>query len=273
MDRNYFQTLNAVMRRGRGFTAAAVNLPEAIVNQSFAEKFWPGEDPLGKRLRIANGPSGGAWLDIVGVAPELPQNLLRPLGRQPLVYLPFDVEPQASAFVMARTAVPPATLVQSFRRAVQTLDENLPAQNVYSLEERISSSRLNVAAFGKLFSLFAAIALVLASVGLYAVVAHAVSRRTQEIGIRMAMGGASGDIVTLVLKQGLGPVAGGLIVGVPLALAVTRILSRGLVGVSPTDPAAYAGAALVLGLAAVIGCALPAIRAIRIDPLAALRHD
>jgi putative ABC transport system permease protein len=271
VDPNYFATLGAGLRRGAGFTARGA--AQAIVNQSLAEKFWPGEDPLGKRLRIAAHGAPGPWLDIVAVAPDVPQDLLHPLERHPLIYLSFDAQPQPSTYLMARTNVPPATLVQAFRRSVQALDENLPAQNVSSLEERISASRLNVAAFGQLFSLFAAIALVLASVGLYAVVAHTVSRRTQEIGIRMAMGGTRADIFTLVLKQGMRQVAGGLAVGIPLALLVTRALSRGLVGVKPTDPATYGGVIAVLGLAGVLGCALPARRAIRVDPLSALRHE
>ena len=128
-------------------------------------------------------------------------------------------------------------------------------------------------AFGKLFALFAAIALVLAWVGLYAVVAHAVSRRTQEIGIRMAMGGTRRDIFGLVLRQGMWQVAGGFAAGIPLAMLVTRVLSRSLVGVSPSDPATYAGVALVLGFAGLLGCAIPARRAVRVDPLAALRHE
>ncbi|HTQ58252.1 MAG TPA: ABC transporter permease [Bryobacteraceae bacterium] len=271
VDRDYFHALGVGLRKGEGFSGGP--RPEAIVNRSLAEKFWPGEDPLGKRLRIARRAGRGPWLEVVGVAPELPQDLMRPLERQPLIYLPFDSQPEPSIYVMARTAVPPATLVEAFRHAVENLDRNLPAQNVSALEDRISSSRLNVSSFGRLFSLFAAIALVLASVGLYAVVAHTVSRRTQEIGIRMALGGTRKDIFGLVLKQGMRQVAGGLAAGIPVALVVTRALSRGLVGVSPTDPATYAGVAVVLALAGFLGCALPARRAIRIDPLAALRHE
>jgi predicted permease len=271
VDPDYFATLGAGLRDGHGFKEGDPS--QLIVNRSFAEKYWPGEDPLGKRLRLANRNRRGSWLDVAAVAPELSQDLLHPLARRPLVYVPFEAWPQSSIFVIARTTVPPATLAQPFRRALQSLDEDLPAQNVYSLEDRIASSRLNVTAFGKLFSLFAAIALVLASLGLYAVVAHTVSRRTREIGIRMAMGGTRADIFALVLKQGMRQVLGGLAVGIPLALVVTRALSRGLVGVSPADPATYAGVVLVLVLAGVLGCALPARRAVRVDPLAALRHD
>jgi ABC-type antimicrobial peptide transport system permease subunit len=207
------------------------------------------------------------------VAPDVQQDRLNPLQRNPLIYLPYDADPQRSVYVMARTAVPPGSLVEAFRRTVQSLDQNLPAQDVLSLEDHIANQRLNVTAFGKLFAIFAAIALVLAWVGLYAVVAHAVSRRTQEIGIRMAMGGTRKDIFGLVVKQGMRQVLGGLAAGIPLAILVTRGLSHGLVGVSPSDPATYAGVAVVLGLAGLLGCAIPARRAVRVDPLAALRHE
>jgi predicted permease len=269
VDANYFGTLGVRLRRGQGFQKAE----GVVVNQSFAAKFWPGQDPLGKRLRAADGPDAQPWMTVIGVAPDVQQSRLNPLGRSPLFYLPYNVAPQRSVYVLARTAIPPGNLVGAFRRTVQTLDENLPAQDVMSLESYIAQQRLNTAVFGKLFSFFAAIAVVLACVGLYAVVAHAVSRRTQEIGIRVAMGGTRRHIFSLVVKQGMRQVLGGFAVGLPLAVLATRGLSHGLVGVSPSDPATYTVVALVLGFAGLLGCAIPAQRATRVDPLAALRHE
>lgn len=274
VDANYFPTLAVRLRRGRTFDAAETGArSQVVVNESFAARFWPGEDPIGKRLRRVEGNEPHAWLTVIGVAPDVQQDRLSPLQRNPLIYLPYAAEPQRSVYVMARTAVPPGRLVEAFRRTVQSLDQNLPAQDVISLDDHIARQRLNVTAFSKLLSLFAAIALVLAWIGLYAVVAHAVSRRTQEIGIRMAMGGTRRDIFGLVVKQGMRQVLGGFAAGIPLAILVTRGLSHGLVGVSPSDPATYAGVAIVLGLAGFLGCAIPARRAIRVDPLAALRHE
>ncbi len=212
-------------------------------------------------------------MTVIGVAADVQQSRLSPLERTPLFYLPYDAEPQRSVYVLARTAIPPGNLVEAFRRAVQSLDQNLPAQDVISLENHIAQQRLNSAAFGKLLAFFAAIALLLAWVGLFAVVAHGVSQRTQEIGIRLAMGGTRRDIFSLVVKQGMRQVLGGFAVGLPLALVVTRGLSHELVGVSPSDPATYAGVAVVLGFAGLLGCAIPARKAIRLDPLAALRHE
>jgi predicted permease len=271
VDADYFRTLAVRLRRGQTFDENSPS--QAVVNEAFAAKFWPGEDPIGKRLRMARGGAPHPWLTVTGVVADVQQDRMRPLGRDALLYLPSAAGPQPSAYVIARTATPPATLVDLFRRAVQSLDENLPAQDVLSLDDHIAQQRLNVTSFGKLFTMFAAIALVLAWVGLYAVVAHAVSRRTQEIGIRMAMGGTRRDIFGLVVKQGMRQVLGGFAAGLPLAMLVTQGLSRGLVGGSPSDPATYAGVAVVLGAAGLLGCAIPARRAVRVDPLAALRHE
>jgi len=269
VDGNYFGTLGVRLRRGQAFQKAE----GVVVNESFAAKFWPGRDPLGKRLRAAGGNEGPPWLTVIGIAADVQQNRFSPLERTPLFYLPYDAEPQRSVYVLARTAIPPGNLVEAFRRAVQSLDRNLPAQDVMSLENYIARQRLDSAVFGKLFAFFAAIALLLAWVGLYAVVAHAVSQRTPEIGIRMAMGGTRVDIFSLIVKQGMRQVLGGFAVGLPLALVVTRGLSHQLVGVSPSDPATYGSVAVVLGLAGLLGCAIPARKAIRVDPLTALRHE
>jgi hypothetical protein len=230
VDANYFGSLGVRLQHGQAFQKAE----GVVVNESFAAKFWPGQDPLGKRLRAAGGSDGTPWMTVIGVAADVQQNWLSPLGRTPLFYLPNDVEPQRSVYVLARTAIPPGNLMEAFRRTVQSLDQNLPAQDVMSLENYIAQQRLN-SVFAKLFAFFAAIALVLAWVGLYAVVAHGVSQRTQEIGIRVALGGTRRDIFSLVVKQGMRQVLG--------------------------------------GFAGLLGCAIPARRAIRVDPLAALRHE
>jgi putative ABC transport system permease protein len=269
VDGNYFGALGVRLQHGQAFQKAE----GVVVNESFAAKFWPGQDPLGMRLRAAGGHDGQPWITVIGVSADVQQNRFNPLERTPLFYWAYEAEPQRSVYVLARTGIPPGNLVEAFRRAVQSLDQNLPAQDVMSLEDHITQQRLSTAVFGRLFTFFAAIALVLAWVGLYAVVAHAVSQRTQEIGIRMAMGGTRRDIFSLVVKQGMRQVLGGFAVGLPLALIVTRGLSHELVGVSPSDPATYASVALVLGFAGLLGCAIPARRAIRVDPLAALRHE
>ncbi|HYL38089.1 MAG TPA: ABC transporter permease [Bryobacteraceae bacterium] len=272
---DYFRVMQVHPRRGRVFTAADASRGSAVVvvNQAFAAKFWPGEDPLGKRLRLARGRDAQPWLSVIGIVPNIQQNFQRPLQSYPLIYLPYAADPQRVMFIVARTAVPPGSLGEAFRREVQSLDENLPVYEVRTLDDRIAQSRLNVTAFGVLFTIFAAVALVLASVGLYAVIANAVSQRTREIGVRMAVGGTTGDIVRIVFAQGMRQVAIGLAVGLPLAFGVTRVLRAALVGVSPTDPLTFIGVVLVLISAGALGCAIPARRAVRVDPVVALRCD
>jgi predicted lysophospholipase L1 biosynthesis ABC-type transport system permease subunit len=271
----YFRALQIRLRRGRFFTDrdGVAGQPVAIVNEAFAAKYWPGKDPLGKRLRRVSTSEAQPWLTVIGVIPDLPQSFGRPLQRDPLVYLPIAAVPEGFVTVIARTAVPPGTLVEPFRRALQSVDENLPAQGVISLDDLLVMQRGNVTFFGMLFTIFAAIALVLASVGLYAVMAHAVGRRAQEIGIRVAMGARREDILALVFSQSMRQVAMGLAAGLPLAFAVTRVLQGVLVGVSPGDPLTLLSVLIVLGVAGLLGCGVPAVRALHVDPLIALRSE
>lgn len=271
----YFRTMGVQPRRGREFNQSdrSTGAAAVVVNERFAAEAWPGENPIGKRLRLIRGRDPQPWLTVVGLVPEIQQNFQRPLERTPLIYVPFAMDPPRVMFLVARTAVPPNSLAEPFRREVQGLDENLPVYGVRTLEDRIAQSRLNVGAFVVLFTIFAGIALVLASVGLYAVVAHSVSQRTREIGLRMAVGGSAGDIVRMVFSQGMRRIVLGLLIGLPLAVAVTFALRIALVGVAPGDPLSLAGAALVLIFAGVLGCAIPARRAIKVDPIVALRCD
>jgi putative ABC transport system permease protein len=271
---NYFRTMQVPLRRGRFFSDSdeVAGAPAVIVNESFAAKFWPGRDPLGKHVRLVKERAPQSWLTVGGVVPDIHQDFRDPLAFDPLIYLPYAKEPQRGTFIVARTRVPPTALVKAFREAVQSLDENLPV-SARSLEDRIAEKRLDTGVFLTLFLTFAAIALLLASVGLYAVIAHSVSQRTREIGLRMAVGGTARDIVWLVFTQGLRQVVIGLIVGLIAAFAVTRVLRAVLVGVSPSDPLTFLAVALVLMLAGVLGCAIPARRAVRVDPVVALRCD
>ena len=270
----YFRVVKATMLSGREFNDADVlsAVPVAIVNQLFASTYWPGEDPLGKRFRFFDGDSPEPWRTVVGVASNIIQNDQTRQTFDPVVYLPYRQKPGGGAWIFVRTSVPPAGLTTAFRQAVQALDPGLPLYGPMAVADRMErfwDSRF----YGSLFLIFAAIALLLASIGLYTVIAHSVTQRTQEIGVRMAIGGTPHDILKLVIRQGMLPLAIGLTVGLVASFAVNRLLTSLLVQVSPADPITLAVASAVLILAGTLGCLVPARRAMRVDPVVALRHD
>ena len=270
-----FRLWQVQARRGRLFTdnESAAAAPVVLVNESFAAKIWPGEDPLNQRLRVTLDRQAQPWLTVIGVVPDILQDNRHPLEHTALIYLPYGQAPQRVAYVVARTAVAPKTLARAFRTEVQHLDGGLAVYQLRSLEDKIAENRLTTSLFGAICTVFAAVALVLASIGLYSVAAHSVSRRMQEFGIRQAVGGSSADILRLVLRQSLKPLLIGLSIGLPLALAVTRLLGAVLAGVSPGDPATFLGATAVLLVAGIAGCAIPARRAVRVDPVIVLRCE
>ena len=270
----YFRTLKATMLSGREFNDADVltAAPVAIVNQLFASQYWPGQDPLGKRFRFFDGDTPEPWRTVVGVASNIIQNDQTRQTFDPVVYLPYRQKPGGGAWILVRTSVPPAGLTTAFRQEVQALDPGLPLYGPMAIADRMErfwDSRF----YGSLFLIFAAIALLLASIGLYTVIAHSVSQRTQEIGVRIAIGGTPQDILKLVFRQGMLPLAIGLTVGLAASFAVNRLLTSVLVQVSPADPITLVVASAVLILAGTLGCLIPARRAMQVDPVVALRQD
>jgi predicted permease len=270
----YFRTLKATMLSGREFNDADVltAAPVAIVNQLFASQYWPGQDPLGKRFRFFDGDTPEPWRTVVGVASNIIQNDQTRQTFDPVVYLPYRQKPGGGAWILVRTSVPPAGLTTAFRQEVQALDPGLPLYGPMAIADRMErfwDSRF----YGSLFLIFAAIALLLASIGLYTVIAHSVSQRTQEIGVRIAIGGTPRDILKLVFRQGMLPLAIGLTVGLAASFAVNRLLTSVLVQVSPADPITLVVASAVLILAGTLGCLIPARRAMQVDPVVALRQD
>jgi len=270
----YFRTLKASLLAGREFNDADDDsaVPVVIVNQLFAARYWPGEDALGKRLRPFNGEIPEPWLQVVGVVSNIIQDDQTRQRFDPVVYLPYRQKPGGGAWILVRTRNRPAGLANAFRREVQAIDSDLPLSGPIGLTDRLEAywdSRF----YGTIFLIFAAIALLLASIGLYTVIAYTVSQRTQEIGIRMAMGAAAPDILRLVLVQGLIPLGIGLTIGLTASLAVNRMLQSLLVQVSPSDPMTLTLAAAVLTVSALLGCLIPARRALRVDPVVALRYE
>lgn len=278
----YFPTLEIRPTQGRTFTShdGISGVPAVIVNEIFAAKFLPRQDVLGKRLRLVKRTvtagvtteSFEPWLTVVGVIPTVIQDN-SDNTEAPLIYLPLQQEPRAGMYVALCTSVPPGTLASSLRHEVQMVDENLPVNQLDTLTNMLLLRSWPWRIFGTMFAIFALIALVLASVGLYGVIAHSVSQRTKEIGVRVALGASSGKILRLVFAQGMTQLAIGMVIGIAAAFAVTRVLKGLLIGVSSTDPATFTIVALVLAAAGILGCLIPALRAIRVDPVIALRHD
>jgi putative ABC transport system permease protein len=274
---DYFRTLGATVRSGREFTNAdrVPGVLAAVVNQRFASEHWPEQTAVGQRFRVFSGATPGAWLTVVGVV----SNIVYATDRQeiaPVVYLPYAQTPRGGDMsVLIRTSVRAGGLTTGLRHEIGALDSDIPIWlGPYDLADQLASGGLygNIRNHAVLLLIFAALALLLASIGLYAVIAQSVSQRTREIGVRIAIGATARDILGLVFKLGMLPTAIGLIIGLAASVAVTRVLSSELVQVSPSDPATLAAASAVLICSAMLGCWIPARRARRVDPMVALRH-
>ena len=270
----YFRTLGVPVLSGREFNEGdrASGPPVAMVNQQFVSRYWPGENPLGKRLQLLDGKRP-APVTVVGVAPNIIQNDRNGQRTDPLVYLPYRQKPIPGMYFIVRTRGAPGSMATIVRNEIHALYPDLPVYGPLTLTAQLRPRYWNRGLYGTLFLVFAAIALLLASIGLYSVIAHSVSQRTQEIGIRMAIGATARDIRSLVLRQGMLPMGIGLAVGLAASFGVNRLLASELVQVSPGDPITLVFVSAVLLLSATLGCLIPARRAMRVDPLVALRHE
>jgi putative ABC transport system permease protein len=276
---NYFSTISLAILRGRAFTATD-GLPgkaAVIVNQRFAAKYLPGEDPLGKRIRV-NWKGERPWLTIVGVSQGSRQTQPDQAAIEPLIFLPYRARPVEGFLILARARVgsgqpAPTGLASALRKEIQAVDSDLPVFAVMTLQENFAQQRWPLRVFGTLFAVFALIALLLSSVGLYSVMAYSVSRRTQEIGVRIAMGAPSGSILLLVLGHGLRQLALGLAIGLAAAFGLARVMKALLVQVTPSDPVTFASISAVLIAVGVLACWIPARWAMRVNPVVALRYE
>jgi putative ABC transport system permease protein len=270
----FFSTLGIPLIRGRDFTNGDhAQAPGAvIISEALARRYWPNEDPIGKRLREA-GPEN-PWLSIIGVATEvkyrgLPQNP----NADPDVYFPFMQRPTGNLNLAIRASVDPDSLVTAVRGVLQKLDPDLPAYGVTTMAEQVANQTTQSRFSAWLLSIFGALALALAAVGIYSVMAYAVEQRSREIGVRMAMGASAGDVLMMVIRQGMRLALLGVALGLGAALALTQLMKRLLFGVAAADPLTYGTIALLLTLVALLACWIPARRATRVDPLTVLRHE
>jgi predicted permease len=268
----YFETMGIPLLEGRDFTTVEDKEESriVIVNETFARRFWPGQNPIGKRLS-SGGPDKPRF-EVIGVVKD---GKYGTLGEAPqsFVYFPMAREYNSAVALVVNTNVEPQSMINTIRREVGRLDANLPLYDVKTMSEHMGLSLLLLRAGAWVAGSFALLALLLAGLGIYGVMAYTVSQRTREIGIRMALGAGGGDVMKLVVRQGMWLALIGLLIGLAGALALTRLMSSVLYGVSATDAVAFAGMTLLLGSVMLMACYLPARRAAKVDPMIALRCE
>ncbi|MCC6389823.1 MAG: ABC transporter permease [Bryobacterales bacterium] len=271
----YFQTVNITLLRGRDFdhTDGLPGKEAAIVTQTFATRFWSHNGAIGKRFRLWEDDKPKAWLTIVGVTPDIRQNDPIDGMEDPVIFVPYRQESNAGMTLLLRTRGDASSLASSLRTQVQSVDQDLPLSGVEPLSESIQRDRWYLRVFGTLFLVFAAIAMLMAAIGIYAVISQATIRRTREIGIRIALGADVPAILRFVLGRGLKQLALGMALGLAASLAACRLMASLLFKVSPRDPVTFVAVMAVLAAAGLFACWLPARRAATLDPLKALHYE
>jgi putative ABC transport system permease protein len=266
---NYFRTLGASLAQGREFTAqdTADAPPVVIVNEAAARRYWPGQEVVGKRII-----RGRQFAEVVGVVRNSKEKGLTADPR-PALYLPLLQNYSPELTLHVRTATPSQTLLAAVRREAQLLDPTLPVYNLQTLAQQKDGALYTERLAAALLTLFGLLALSLAAVGIYGVLSYAVTERTREMGVRLALGARPRDLIKLVVRQGVTLTLTGLFIGVGASFALTRLIAKLLYGVSATDPLTFVVTPLLLAGVALLACWLPARRATRVDPLVALRYE
>jgi macrolide transport system ATP-binding/permease protein len=265
----YFATIGIPLVAGREFTRADDESAAlvAIVNETMAAQFWKGNNPIGKRVQVK-----GRWMTVVGVAKDSKYESMRELPT-PFFYVPRRQNFAIGASLHIRTPLTPQEVALALGREIHALDANLALYEVITLQEQLDRSTASQKAAVTLLGVLGSLALLLAAIGLYGVMSYAVSQSTRELGLRMALGARASDLVRLVISRGLVLTLGGTVLGAAAALGLTRLLVNYLYGVSPRDPLAFGSAFVVMLVATLLACFLPAWRATRTDPMRALREE
>ena len=273
----FFDVIGVRIVVGRGFsvTDAWGSQRVVIVDERFVEKNWSGQDAIGKQVRLGRSASKNPWLTVVGVVStfEMLQPLQFAAAPPEGMFVPIRQAPVSGLSLMLKVGGDPLAAAPQLREIVTRVDPDIPVNSVNTLDERIRQASLDLVIIGGMFATFGVVALILASIGLYAVMAFSVSRRTAEVGIRMALGADGGRIISLILRQGARPIVVGLVVGLGLAFLLGRSLSTFLFNVSAVDPLTFVGIPLLLATVSVVALLVPARRAAKVAPVVALRTD
>lgn len=272
---NYFNTLNIPIVQGRDLTSQDMdeNAPVvAVINESMARRYWPQENPLGRRITLGLPRPDNPWATIVGIAKDLPHRGIDSTP-EPDWYLSRPLGPQRNQILFVRAVGQPEELAASIRKTVAAIDRNQPVASIKSLNSVVAATLAPRKFNMMLFALFAALAVVLAALGIYGVVTYSVTQRTHEVGIRRALGAQTGEVLRLIIGKGMSIALVGVGVGLVIALALSRLMTSLLFGVTPTDASTFVMVSAFVLLVALVACYLPARRATKIDPLVALREE
>jgi putative ABC transport system permease protein len=270
---DYFNTMGIPIVRGRDFTDQdnADSKDVVIISEKTAQHFWPGEDPIGKRLKPGSSTSKSEWREVIGIVKDVRQNDLIAPPKMQMYFTYRQLKDIAANALVVRTTVEPMSLAGSVRSAIWSVDKNQTVADIDTMDhivaEAVARQRFSMVLLG----VFAGLALLLASVGIYGVMSYSVAQRTREIGIRMALGARRADVLQMTVRQGLKLVGAGMILGLGAAFLLTRVMATLLYGISATDPTTFIGISVVLLVVAILASYVPALRATKVDPITALR--
>jgi predicted permease len=277
MTPGYFEAMRIPLRRGRRFTENdGKDAPlVAMINETMARKFWPGQDPIGRRFKMSSPDGNVPWVRIVGITGDVRQMSLSEPPRQEMYFPYWQAKDNwmVPRDLVIRTTGDPQSLAGAARQAVWSIDRDQPVSNVMTLDDLLDEEVAQRRVQAMLLGALAALALILACVGIYGVLSYLVTQRTQEIGVRVALGADAAHVFRTVASQGMGLTAIGIVTGLIASLLLSRLLITLLFGVNPTDPLTYAGAVAVFTAVALLACYIPARRAAKVDPMVALRYE